>query len=145
MFYEWSEGGVLTGSIQCFPHHQSFLIWLMGSVPLNDDGVGIKGMVEPNHHVHDEHKEVRVVVVGEGQGLSEEDESRINEVAVNAGCEGAVQALSGLQKPQQQPQGPVVRWERFLPLNSLKVLLVESDDSTRHVVSALLRNCSYEG
>ncbi|CAI7829598.1 unnamed protein product [Closterium sp. NIES-53] len=27
---------------------------------------------------------------------------------------------------------------------SLRVLLVEDDDSTRHVVSALLRNCSYE-
>ncbi|KAG9159427.1 hypothetical protein Leryth_010975 [Lithospermum erythrorhizon] len=48
---------------------------------------------------------------------------------------------------QQQPQGSqssVVRWERLLPLKSLKILLVENDDSTRHVVSALLRNCSYE-
>ena len=27
----------------------------------------------------------------------------------------------------------------------LRVLLVEDDDSTRHVVGALLRNCSYDG
>ena len=36
-------------------------------------------------------------------------------------------------------------WETFLPQGSLRVLLVEDDDSTRHVVGALLRNCSYEG
>ena len=40
---------------------------------------------------------------------------------------------------------PVIRWERFLPQYQLRVLLVEDDDSTRHVVTALLRNCSYEG
>ncbi|KAJ8899847.1 hypothetical protein K2173_019550 [Erythroxylum novogranatense] len=57
----------------------------------------------------------------------------------------------GLQAPapvqisqQQQSQGAVVYWEKFLHLRSLKVLLVENDDSTRHVVTALLRNCSYE-
>eukprot|EP01018_Ginkgo_biloba_P012239 Gb_04978 [translate_table: standard] len=38
----------------------------------------------------------------------------------------------------------IVRWERFLPQRCLRVLLVEVDDSTRQVVSALLRNCSYE-
>lgn len=46
---------------------------------------------------------------------------------------------------QEQPQGASVCWERFLHLRSLKVLLVENDDSTRHIVTALLRNCSYEG
>ncbi|CAM8926394.1 unnamed protein product [Rhodiola kirilowii] len=38
----------------------------------------------------------------------------------------------------------LVRWERFLPRMGLRVLLVEPDDSTRHVISALLRKCSYE-
>ncbi|KAF9597429.1 hypothetical protein IFM89_018875 [Coptis chinensis] len=38
----------------------------------------------------------------------------------------------------------VIRWERFLPKRVLRVLLVENDDSTRHIVSALLRNCSYQ-
>ncbi|CAN1135426.1 Two-component response regulator-like APRR7 [Linum perenne] len=45
---------------------------------------------------------------------------------------------------QQQSQGTTVCWERFLHLRTLRVLLVENDDSTRFVVSALLRNCSYE-
>ncbi|KAF8396651.1 hypothetical protein HHK36_018275 [Tetracentron sinense] len=113
---------------------------------LNNGGAENKGLAELNNHMRDEHKEVRDGVVGEGQGLSEEDESRINEVAedVNDGCEGAFQPLVVLQRLQPQPQGPVVHWDRFLPLRSLKVLLVENDDSTRHVVGALLRNCSYE-
>ncbi|KAK9122881.1 hypothetical protein Sjap_012483 [Stephania japonica] len=38
----------------------------------------------------------------------------------------------------------VIRWERFLPRRSLRVLLVENDDSTRHIVAALLRKCSYQ-
>ncbi|EPS71694.1 hypothetical protein M569_03065, partial [Genlisea aurea] len=47
---------------------------------------------------------------------------------------------------QQHPssQGNVLFWERFLHVRSIKVLLVENDDSTRHVVTALLRNCNYE-
>lgn len=35
-------------------------------------------------------------------------------------------------------------WESFLLKRNLKVLLVEDDDATRHVVGALLRNCNYE-
>ncbi|KAL9674266.1 hypothetical protein QQ045_030536 [Rhodiola kirilowii] len=63
----------------------------------------------------------------------------------NNGSGGGVQAPdSESRKVQQQVQGPVVRWDMFLPFRSLKVLLVENDDCTRHVVSALLRNCSYE-
>ncbi|KAG0457920.1 hypothetical protein HPP92_023077 [Vanilla planifolia] len=34
-------------------------------------------------------------------------------------------------------------WERLLPRRSIRVLLVEHDDSTRHIVAALLRKCSY--
>ncbi|XP_021278124.1 two-component response regulator-like APRR3 [Herrania umbratica] len=87
-------------------------------------------------------------VVSEGQGLgsSEEDELRVVERTVNVsnGPLGAIEARDGSQIPQQQPQGSMICWERFLPIRSLKVLLVENDDSTRHVVSALLRNCSYE-
>lgn len=37
----------------------------------------------------------------------------------------------------------VVNWEKFLPRMSLRVLLVEADDSTRKVVAALLRKCGY--
>ena len=39
----------------------------------------------------------------------------------------------------------VVNWEKFLPRMSLRVLLVEADDSTRKVVAALLRKCGYRG
>uniref|UniRef100_A0A804QKD7 Two-component response regulator-like APRR3 n=1 Tax=Zea mays TaxID=4577 RepID=A0A804QKD7_MAIZE len=42
---------------------------------------------------------------------------------------------------QQQQQAC---WERFLLKETLNVLLVESDDSTRQVVSALLRCCMYQ-
>ncbi|KAK3194517.1 hypothetical protein Dsin_025827 [Dipteronia sinensis] len=37
----------------------------------------------------------------------------------------------------------VVRWEKFMPRTVLRVLLVEADDSTRHIITALLRKCSY--
>ncbi|XP_012835975.1 PREDICTED: two-component response regulator-like APRR7 isoform X1 [Erythranthe guttata] len=35
-------------------------------------------------------------------------------------------------------------WESFLHVRTIRVLLVEEDDSTRHVLAALLRNCNYE-
>ncbi|CAL4995404.1 unnamed protein product [Urochloa decumbens] len=35
------------------------------------------------------------------------------------------------------------RWDQILPRRSLRVLLVEHDDSTRQVVTALLRKCGY--
>ncbi|XP_073144579.1 two-component response regulator-like APRR5 [Henckelia pumila] len=37
----------------------------------------------------------------------------------------------------------VVEWARFLPKVVLRVLLVEADDSTRQIIAALLRKCSY--
>ncbi|KAI4383167.1 hypothetical protein MLD38_009039 [Melastoma candidum] len=39
--------------------------------------------------------------------------------------------------------GVGVKWERFLPRMVLRVLLVEADDSTRQIIAALLRKCSY--
>lgn len=53
-------------------------------------------------------------------------------------------APPGLDEHKQQ-QGRVIRWEKFLPVKTLRVLLVENDDCTRHVVRALLRKCGYEG
>ncbi|KAM7278372.1 hypothetical protein ACFE04_005506 [Oxalis oulophora] len=87
-----------------------------------------------------------------GSGSSEE-ESRVDNVTIGGriiskvpGGLPAANVYTGLQiSQQQQPQqASVVQWDRFLPVRSLKVLLVENDDSTRQVVSALLRNCSYE-
>lgn len=34
---------------------------------------------------------------------------------------------------------------RALPMMPVRVLLAEGDDSTRHVISALLRKCGYHG
>ena len=39
----------------------------------------------------------------------------------------------------------VVRWEKFLPKMVMRVLLVESDDCTRQIITALLRKCNYKG
>ncbi|KAJ0045608.1 hypothetical protein Pint_04265 [Pistacia integerrima] len=39
----------------------------------------------------------------------------------------------------------VVRWERFLPRMVLRVLLVEANDSARHIIFVPLRKCSYTG
>jgi pseudo-response regulator 7 len=46
---------------------------------------------------------------------------------------------------QKETQESTIQWERFLPVKTLKVLLVENDDCTRQVVTALLRKCCYEG
>ena len=48
-------------------------------------------------------------------------------------------------KNEEVGGGGVVRWERFLPRMVLRVLLVEADDSTRQIIAALLRKCSYKG
>jgi pseudo-response regulator 7 len=109
------------------------------------------GFAEQNHIVEDEQKKIRDGIMGEDQELSEEGESQINEDEKDVNDKGmeSLQVLTDaqvvIQSQHQQSQGPLVHWERFLPRRSLKVLLVENDDSTRHVVSALLRNCGYEG
>lgn len=94
-------------------------------------------------------KGFREGVSGEECSLQrEDDEVKCNGLAeeVKVGQGGSVECPSVQQHtPQQQPQGAIICWERFLHIRSLKVLLVEYDDSTRHVVTALLRNCSYEG
>jgi len=54
-------------------------------------------------------------------------------------------APPGMQQvDEQEQQGQSIHWERFLPVKTLRVMLVENDDSTRQVVSALLRKCCYE-
>nr|XP_034928833.1 two-component response regulator-like PRR37 isoform X3 [Populus alba] len=108
------------------------------------------GFADQNHILEDEQKKIRDGIMGEDQELSEEGESQMNEDEKDVNDKGmeSLQVLTVaqvvIQSQQQQSQGPLVHWERFLPRRSLKVLLVENDDSTRHVVSALLRNCGYE-
>ncbi|KAL0822948.1 hypothetical protein Bca101_046625 [Brassica carinata] len=58
---------------------------------------------------------------------------------------GAGQGSSpGLQVPLSQQTQATVCWERFLHVRTIRVLLVENDDCTRYIVTALLRNCCYE-
>ncbi|KAL5569204.1 hypothetical protein UlMin_025779 [Ulmus minor] len=100
---------------------------------MNNKALVTKGP-ESEHHTRDGNQE--------GQGFSEEQEYWVNGDVkdVNNGNVKAAQEQSGRQRSQE----PLIRWERFLPFRSLKVLLVENDDSTRLVVTALLRNCGYE-
>ena len=49
------------------------------------------------------------------------------------------------KNPGSSASGEAVKWERFLPRMALRVLLVEADDSTRQIIAALLRKCSYRG
>ncbi|KAF5777942.1 putative response regulator and transcription factor RR-A-type family [Helianthus annuus] len=116
----------------------------MRSVGVNKHVPAPKGLAELNHHNRVDLKEVRNGAPFDGQGMYVEDESRVNEDLNSIRPIELGQPDGALDGQHQQPQGPVVQWESFLPLRSLKVLLVENDDSTRHVVSALLRNCSYE-
>ncbi|EFH42627.1 pseudo-response regulator 3 [Arabidopsis lyrata subsp. lyrata] len=87
-----------------------------------------------NNETGDEVKTERQVFVS-----SEEDEFRVEDTPGDD-----ANNLIQISQQQQQPLAPVVKWERYLPVRSLKVLLVENDDSTRHIVTALLKNCSYE-
>ncbi|XP_021732694.1 two-component response regulator-like PRR73 [Chenopodium quinoa] len=113
----------------------------------NENGYGgVKVVAELNQYKEAEKREGRGGVAGEGQGLSEEDELRIIDDGEDANSRRSVSSVQlpvVTHRSQSQVQGRV-RWDKFLPVGNPKVLLVESDDSTRHVVTALLRNCSYE-
>ncbi|XWS66956.1 hypothetical protein CRYUN_Cryun05aG0244700 [Craigia yunnanensis] len=104
---------------------------------MNIDSGGDKGLQELNHRLYDGNKRIT---------NGAEEHLKVNEIAQNVkdGHVGAVQAPSVLQMPQQQPQNAMCFWQRFLHVTTVTVLLVENDDSTRHVVTALLRNCCYE-
>ncbi|GMN51200.1 hypothetical protein TIFTF001_020350 [Ficus carica] len=122
-------------------------------VQMNNEACITNGSTKSNHRIiQDEDEETRDGMRREGQGLSEGHESRINDEVQDSNdrqmgaiqVQGRVINFSAQQRSQQQPQGHLVHWDRFLPFRSLKVLLVENDNSTRQVVSALLRNCGYE-
>ncbi|XP_042407535.1 two-component response regulator-like PRR95 isoform X2 [Zingiber officinale] len=44
---------------------------------------------------------------------------------------------------REDSKGEELRWEKLLPRMPVRVLLVEGDDSTRQIIAALLRKCSY--
>ncbi|KAJ8754048.1 hypothetical protein K2173_001946 [Erythroxylum novogranatense] len=111
------------------------------------EGSGDKDLRGLNHQLHEGHKTAEDGIMRE-QNLIRVDDLKVNGIAqnVNEGHGRGLQVATSPQisQQQQQSQGSIVCWEKFLHVRSLKVLLVENDDSTRHVVTALLRNCSYE-
>ncbi|XVE76260.1 hypothetical protein DITRI_Ditri12bG0157900 [Diplodiscus trichospermus] len=114
---------------------------------MNVDSDSDKGLQELNQQLYDgNERRTRNGVVAEEHVTLEGDDVKVNEIAQNVKDShvGAVQAPTGLQMPQQQPQNAMCFWQRFLHVTTVTVLLVENDDSTRHVVTALLRNCCYE-
>ncbi|KAK3000725.1 hypothetical protein RJ639_021646 [Escallonia herrerae] len=98
-----------------------------------------------SNYVQDDKKRVGDGVEGDGLGSSRGDALRIDSI-FDAKDESrqAVQGQGVVRLPQQQLQGSLVHWETFLNIRSIRVLLVENDDSTRHIVTALLRNSNYE-
>ncbi|KAK9684058.1 hypothetical protein RND81_10G183700 [Saponaria officinalis] len=116
----------------------------MKSVQSSENGPGGEPQNDEKNKVRE-----RGGVVGEAQGCYEERVLKVMENSKDNNCRPTASIVHPLtdghsHRARPLPQGQLVCWERFLPVRSLKVLLVESDDSTRHVVSALLRNCSYE-
>ncbi|KAG8096454.1 hypothetical protein GUJ93_ZPchr0013g37423 [Zizania palustris] len=93
-------------------------------------------------------KDVREIgngAVENGHSLkAEEEDERRN--GVGEDIPNGHNALPGSLQADEQREQQVwnVQWEKFLPVKTLRVLLVENDDSTRQVVSALLRKCCYE-
>lgn len=69
--------------------------------------------------------------------VEEEEEEKVREEEGSGGTEsrgGGGGEMKGL-----------MRWEKFLPKMVLRVLLVEADDCTRQIITALLRKCNYKG
>ncbi|XP_015572413.1 two-component response regulator-like APRR9 isoform X1 [Ricinus communis] len=63
------------------------------------------------------------------------------EVVVSSSSGGRMEVDK--EREKKEGSSEVVRWEKFLPNMVLRVLLVEADYSTRQIISALLRKCSY--
>lgn len=84
-----------------------------------------------------EEREARVESRTEKEEEEEEMEKSVTEI-------GMEKRKKNKKRTSGSSSG-VVRWERFLPRMMLRVLLVEADDSTRQIIAALLRKCSYRG
>ncbi|KAM3340308.1 two-component response regulator-like APRR7 isoform X1 [Capsicum galapagoense] len=95
----------------------------------------------------DEEKAIGDGIFREGLNVVKDNEFKIGTISNDRIEEREItlQAQHGVKlQEQQQSQGSAACWQQFLHVTSIKVLLVENDDSTRHIVSALLRNCNYE-
>ncbi|KAL0400529.1 UNVERIFIED_CONTAM: Two-component response regulator-like APRR5 [Sesamum latifolium] len=84
-----------------------------------------------------------VVVGGEGGMELEVEEREVGTEKQTITAEGGNGGGDTAAEPAAGSATSVVRWERFLPKMVVRVLLVEADDSTRQIIAALLRKCSY--
>ncbi|KAJ6677457.1 TWO-COMPONENT RESPONSE REGULATOR [Salix viminalis] len=93
------------------------------------------------------------VVVSSGEELEVKTGSETEEEKQRKQCKEETESDTGevkrkrrrRRKESEDSNNGLVRWERFLPRIVLRVLLVEADDSTRQIIAALLRKCSYKG
>ncbi|GAA0164390.1 winged helix/forkhead transcription factor [Lithospermum erythrorhizon] len=83
----------------------------------------------------------RIGVIAKGVDMEIENQTRV----VNDGGGGGDGDGGGADggSTSAAASSGVVRWERFLPNKVMRVLLVEADDSTRQIITALLRKCSF--
>jgi hypothetical protein len=81
-------------------------------------------------------KKMGHVVITSGEKLVrvEEEEKKLRE-----------EEESGTESRGGGEMKGLLRWEKFLPKMVLRVLLVEADDCTRQIITALLRKCNYKG
>jgi hypothetical protein len=82
-------------------------------------------------------KKMGHVVITSGEKLvrvEEEEEKKLRE-----------EEESGTESRGGGEMKGLLRWEKFLPKMVLRVLLVEADDCTRQIITALLRKCNYKG
>jgi pseudo-response regulator 7 len=85
-------------------------------------------------------------LAADGPSLRDARMLRNNNLRSNGPSDGLLsRPTPGLQHDDMENRQQQVYWERFLQKKTINVLLVESDDSTRQVVSALLHHCMYQG
>ncbi|XP_020537804.1 two-component response regulator-like APRR5 isoform X2 [Jatropha curcas] len=76
-----------------------------------------------------------------------EEEKKRNEEEEQEGEEEGQEETIGKKRKEVNGSlrnGMAVKWSKLFPRMVLRVLLVEADDSTRQIIAALLRKCSYK-
>ncbi|GAB4861528.1 hypothetical protein Ancab_036718 [Ancistrocladus abbreviatus] len=73
----------------------------------------------------------------------------MGEFDANSGEEMEVEVERNVKEEEEDSEkrengSEVVRWEKYLPRMVIRILLVESDYSTRQIIAALLRKCNYK-
>ncbi|XP_061956715.1 two-component response regulator-like APRR5 isoform X3 [Populus nigra] len=86
------------------------------------------------------------VVISSGEELEVRSKSEREEEKQRKQSKEETGEVKKKKKKKKEGEGlndGLVRWDGFLPRMVLRVLLVEADDSTRQIIAALLRKCSY--